>query len=65
MHRARRQLLREIAERERVTRYLAHARDSLATTLVSIGDGVIVTDAAGRVAHPMPAPLTLDLKMPG
>ncbi|HET7536488.1 MAG TPA: DUF4118 domain-containing protein, partial [Candidatus Didemnitutus sp.] len=35
MHRARRYLLIEIQERERLTRELARARDSLATTLAS------------------------------
>jgi PAS domain S-box-containing protein len=49
MHHSRRQLVGEIIERERVTMELAHARDSLATTLASIGDGVIVTDAAGQI----------------
>jgi PAS domain S-box-containing protein len=50
MHQTRGRLVKEIIEREHVTSELAHARDSLATTLVSIGDGVVVTDAAGRVA---------------
>jgi PAS domain S-box-containing protein len=49
MHQARQRFVHEIVERERVTLELAHARDSLATTLASIGDGVIVTDADGRV----------------
>jgi PAS domain S-box-containing protein len=49
MHHARRRMLDEIAGRERMTRELAQARDSLATTLASIGDGVIVADANGQV----------------
>lgn len=49
MHRARRHLVYEMLERERTTLELAHARDSLATILTSIGDGVIVADADERV----------------
>jgi len=49
MHRAQRQLVREMTERERIAHELRHARDSLATTLASIGDGVVVTDTAGQV----------------
>jgi PAS domain S-box-containing protein len=49
MHRARRGLVREVAERKRAEAELATSRDLLATTLASIGDGVIVTDVESRV----------------
>ena len=49
MHRARGRLEGEVAERQRAEAALAEARDTLATTLASIGDAVIVTDPSGRV----------------
>ena len=42
MHRAKARLAREVRERK-------HAEQALATTLASIGDGVIATDVEGRV----------------
>jgi PAS domain S-box-containing protein len=49
MHRARERVAREGDERRLAEQALADARDLLSTTLTSIGDGVIVTDAAGRI----------------
>jgi PAS domain S-box-containing protein len=49
MHRARAHLVAEIGERRKVERELAQSRDLFATTLASIGDGVITTDADGRI----------------
>lgn len=49
MQRVRVRLLLELSERSRLEREAAEARDLLATTLESIGDGVIVTNAKGDV----------------
>jgi len=49
MHRARARLLREIAQRELTDTERERVQNLLATTLASIGDGVIVTDARGNV----------------
>src|SRR3954468_7184853 len=49
MHRTRRRLLAELDRRGVVERELARGKDLLATTLSSIGDGVIVTDRDARV----------------
>ncbi|GIX48381.1 MAG: hypothetical protein KatS3mg131_2592 [Candidatus Tectimicrobiota bacterium] len=44
------QLRQEIAERRRAEEALAAEKERLAVTLRSIGDGVITTDTAGRIA---------------
>src|SRR6266508_5883338 len=49
LHRARSRLARENGERLRSEAQLAKSRDLLVTILTSIGDGVIITDAEGRV----------------
>jgi PAS domain S-box-containing protein len=49
MHRARARRDRELVERRRSEMALAESRDLVSTTLASIGDGVIVTDAQGLV----------------
>src|SRR5690349_3030135 len=49
MHSARARLLRVLEERRRAERALAESRDLLDTTLSSIGDAVIVTDARGAI----------------
>jgi PAS domain S-box-containing protein len=51
MHLARKRLVNEIAERKRAQTELNKAHELLATTLASIGDAVIVTDAEGRVTY--------------
>jgi PAS domain S-box-containing protein len=43
-------LRRALQEREEALREAQNARDSLATTLASIGDAVISTDVSGRIA---------------
>jgi PAS domain S-box-containing protein len=47
--RKRRQLEQEVAERKRAELALAREREGWRTTLASVGDGVLVTDRAGRV----------------
>ncbi len=49
MHRARERLVAALARREAAERSMTEARDLLATTLASIGDGVLVTDVYGKV----------------
>jgi PAS domain S-box-containing protein len=49
MHHARIRLAQEISERGKAEGELTSARDLLAITLASIGDGVIVTDAKGHI----------------
>jgi PAS domain S-box-containing protein len=54
MHSSKAMALKELAERKRVEAELARQKESLATTLASIGDGVVVTDAEGRVSFMNP-----------
>jgi PAS domain S-box-containing protein len=49
MHRTRAGLVRETLERRQAEAVRAQSQELLTTTLASIGDGVIVTDAQGRV----------------
>ena len=49
MHRARARLVLEIAERQQTVVDRGRAQNLFATTLASIGDGVIVTDARGSI----------------
>jgi PAS domain S-box-containing protein len=49
MRRANARLKREVQERETVEQGLAEEKELLVTTLASIGDAVIVTDASGHV----------------
>jgi len=49
MHRTRARLVRETADRQENAAERARAQNLLATTLASIGDGVIVTDAEGKI----------------
>lgn len=50
MHRTQRRLFAEINERKTAESALAEETDLLATTLRSIGDAVIATDALGRIS---------------
>ncbi len=50
MHRARRRLADEIAERKYAKAELVKAHDLLATTVASIGDAVILSDHKGNVS---------------
>ncbi|HYJ33880.1 MAG TPA: PAS domain S-box protein [Candidatus Binatia bacterium] len=49
VHRSRARLVLELQERQRAESGMAKAYEQLATTLRSIGDGVIVTDAEGLI----------------
>jgi PAS domain S-box-containing protein len=49
MHRTRARLAREMVERQLTEAERARSQNLLATTLASIGDGVIVTDARGSI----------------
>lgn len=50
MHRTRRRLIAEAAQRDRAETELARETELLSTTLRSIGDAVIATDSAGNVS---------------
>ena len=49
LRKSNRELLDEMAEREKTEKALASEKERLAVTLRSIGDGVIVTDTDGRI----------------